>query len=359
MLTGICSRLARVTKPRRLASVNNLRWPTAALSSTSMTYLFLAVTPQTLVSPSSTKGQAQRRHLQRPITLAVYPSALSSTKLLARTQNPNYKKMNTYQAPANPAEIQAPNDGTPSQHDLNPISGVQRATAQSSDAPVMYQGVQLSRQQAEELGILNQPLEPTTKPSHEDKPTTTEDREPNNLDSEFDTDAGAADESVSNETRERVSNLFNERGDILLSSVKDILGEDAELTPETLADLLTEAGVGEEEADKSVQEFTQEFHTVTNGRSALLPEFAKQHPQEAHSATVAALLGDHSELIRVTHLAAQTLDQGTLADGLVESLEANEYQTEVRNGRLWLRGNDIPAWQPWSRVYESFDLAVI
>mgnify|MGYP001562382406 CR=1 FL=1 len=61
---------------------------------------------------------------------------------------------NSYAAPADPTEITLPSDGTVTPYDLNPVAGVQQASATPADAPVMVGGIQLSAQQAREYGFL-------------------------------------------------------------------------------------------------------------------------------------------------------------------------------------------------------------
>ena len=267
--------------------------------------------------------------------------------------------MNTYQAPANPADIVVPSDGSATKHDLNPVSGVQRATATPADAPVMYQGIQLSAAQAAEMGITNEsnPNLTTPNPTTKDEATET-DPSSDNPDNESDIDTSGADEPMDSETLGIIDTLVSQRGDIALTAISNVL-EQGSVTEETLQDLTNATGLDENQAQQVMEVVQLQLDYHTEGASSLLGIAAETNPLEVKSAIVSALSGSYEDAKRLVHQTSQNLDRSSLGANLVEALNADGYETEHRNGRLYVRGHEFPVFEPWSRAYRQFDLSVI
>ena len=53
------------------------------------------------------------------------------------------------------------------------------------------------------------------------------------------------------------------------------------------------------------------------------------------------------------------MDMSSQAEALVEALEADGYETSFSNGRLYLKNNQFPVPQPWSLVYNQFDMTLV
>lgn len=269
--------------------------------------------------------------------------------------------MNTYQAPANPADIVAPSDGSATKHDLNPVSGVQRATATPADAPVMYQGIQLSAAQAAEMGLTTESTPNLTTPN----PTTNEEEAPTNInphsdnpDNESGTDESSAGEPMDAETLGIIDSLVNQRGDVAISAISNIL-EQGSLTESTLSDLTNATGLDESRAQKVMEVVQLQLDYHTEGASSLLGVAAETNPMEVKSAIVSALSGSYEDAKRLVHQTSQNLDRSSLGANLVEALKADGYETEHRNGRLYVRGHEFQVFEPWTRAYTQFDLSVI
>ena len=63
--------------------------------------------------------------------------------------------------------------------------------------------------------------------------------------------------------------------------------------------------------------------------------------------------------MRIIAATASTMDNSSEAEALVEALNGNGYETSYQNGRLYVKGNEYSIPQPWSRVYNQFDLDLI
>lgn len=265
--------------------------------------------------------------------------------------------MNTYQAPLNPADVVAPDDGTATKHDLNPVRGVQHATATPADAPIMYQGIQLSAAQAAEMGI-TQPDLTTTPTTNESETTAETEHLDTSNDHESDSDASSPDEPLEPETLAIIDHLVANRGDVALSAISNVL-EQGQLTDETLADLSNVTGVAPEQAQQIMEVIQLRLDGETEGASSLLSVAAETNPMEVKSAVMAALSGSYDDAKRLVHQTSQNLDRSSLGANLVEALKADGYETEHRNGKLYVKGHEFPVFEPWSRAYTQFDLSVI
>jgi len=53
------------------------------------------------------------------------------------------------------------------------------------------------------------------------------------------------------------------------------------------------------------------------------------------------------------------MDMSSQAEALVEALEADGFKVTFQNGRAYLQGNQFPVPQPWSRVYNQFDMTLV
>lgn len=263
--------------------------------------------------------------------------------------------MNTYQAPANPADIVVPSDGSATKHDLNPISGVQRATARPADAPITYQGIQLSAAQAAEMGLTTESTPNLTTTKDE---TTETDPRSDNSDNESDSDTSGADEPMDSETSRVLDSLVNQRGDVALSAISNIL-EQGNLTESTLSDLTNATGLDENQAQQVMEVVQLQLDYHTEGASSLLGVAAETNPMEVKSAVMSALSGSYEDAKRLVHQTSQNLDRSSMGANLVEALNADGYETKHRNGRLYVKGHEFQVFEPWTRAYTQFDLSVI
>lgn len=267
--------------------------------------------------------------------------------------------MNSYQAPANPADIVVPSDGTATKHDLSPISGVQRATARPSDAPVMYQGIQLSAAQAAEMGLTTESNPNLTTPNPTTKDETTEtDARSDNSDNEPDIDTSSPAEPMDSETLGIIDTLVSQRGDIAISAISNIL-EQGSVSEETLQDLTNATGLEASKAQEVMEVVQLQLDYHTEGASSLLGVAAETNPAEVKSAIVSALSGSYQDAKRLVHQTSQSLDTSSLSENLVEALNADGYDTEYRNGRLYVKGHEFPAYTSWLNAYRHFDLSII
>jgi len=238
--------------------------------------------------------------------------------------------MNTYQAPANPSDIVVPSDGSATKHDLNPVSGVQRATATPADAPVMYQGIQLSAAQAAEMGITTESYPNLTTPN----PTTNEKEVPtetqpsfDNPDHEPDSDTSSSDEPMDAETSRVLDALVSSRGDIAISAISNIL-EQGNVTESTLSDLTNATGLDENQAQQVMDVVQLQLDYHTQGASSLLGVAAETNPAEVKAAILSALSGSYEDAKRLIHQTSQNLDRSSLGANLVESLNASKPESK-------------------------------
>ena len=253
----------------------------------------------------------------------------------------------SYQAEQNPAEITLPSDGSATPIALNPAQGVQRSSAVDPNAPVTIQGVQMSAEQARELGFMNEPEAPVTDVTAQ---------EPSELpETSPEAPEASSDNSLSEGTADVLDSLLGERGDVAMSVVNSVINE-GDITEENLSDLANASGLSPEQAEQAFAEVSEHFDAQLDGNSSLLSLAAESDPQATKSAILAGLHGDFREAERIIAATASTMDKSSSSEALMEALEDNGYELSTNNGRLYLQGNEFPIPQPWSRVYSQFDL---
>ena len=256
----------------------------------------------------------------------------------------------SYQAPADPAAITLPSDGSATPYQLNPTHGVQTAKATPADAPVVIDGVQLSAAQARELGFTNEREAQEASVPNED---LTELPEAPSEDAE-----DVAENVLDEGTAEVLNGLLSDRGDVAMSVVNSVLN-DGDITAENLSDIANASGLSMEQAEQAFAEVSEHFDAQLNGNSSLLSLASESDPQATKSAIVAGLHGDFTDAQRIIAAAASTMDTSSSSEALVDALNENGYETSFSNGRLYVKGNEYSIPQPWSRVYSAFDLDLI
>ena len=256
----------------------------------------------------------------------------------------------SYQAEQNPAEITLPSDGSATPINLNPTQGVQRSSAVDPNAPVTVQGIQMSAAQAREYGFTNEPEAQEASVLNEDLPEAQE--EP----------SGALEEVTENAleegTAEALNSLLSQRGDVAMSAINSIL-ESNELSQEDVSDIANATGLSMEQASEAFEQVTTHLDNVLDGQSSLLSLAAETDSAATKAAIVSALHGSPEEALRIIAATASTMDNSSEAEALVEALEADGFKVTFQNGRAYLQGNQFPVPQPWSRVYNQFDLDLI
>lgn len=256
----------------------------------------------------------------------------------------------SYQAEQNLAEITLPSDGSATPIALNPAQGVQRSSAVDPNAPVTIQGVQMSAEQARELGFTNEPEAPVSNVPSEapvDAPETSPE-----------TPEGAPASVLEEGTAEALSGLLSDRGDVAMTVVNSVIN-DGNISEENISDIANASGLTTEQAEQAFTHVSEHFDAQLNGNSSLLSLASESDPQATKSAIVAGLHGDFTDAKRIIAATASTMDMSSSSEGLIEALENNGYELSTNNGRLYLQGNEFPVPQPWSRVYSAFDLSFI
>ena len=256
----------------------------------------------------------------------------------------------SYQAEQNPADITLPSDGSATPIALNPAQGVQRSSAVDPNAPVTVQGIQMSAEQAKEYGFTAEPeAQEASVPSeapveaHEASPELPED---------------VAESFLDEGTAEALDSLLGERGDVAMSAINSIL-ESNELSQENVSDIANATGLSMEQAEQAFEQVTDHLDNVLDGQSSLLSLAAETDSAATKSAIVSALHGSPEEALRIIASASSTMDISSQGEALVEALEADGFKVTFQNGRAYLQGNQFPVPQPWSRVYNQFDLDLI
>ena len=143
-----------------------------------------------------------------------------------------------------------------------------------------------------------------------------------------------------------------------MSVVNSVL-TDGNISEENLSDIANASGLSMEQAEQAFAEVSEHFDAQLNGNSSLLSLASESDPQATKSAIIAGLHGDYSEAERLIAATASTMDMSSQAEALVEALEADGYETSFSNGRLYLKNNQFPVPQPWSRVYNQFDMTLV
>jgi len=256
-------------------------------------------------------------------------------------------KYESYQAPANPSEINLPSDGSSTPYQLNPTQGVQTATATPADAPVVIDGVQLSASQAKEYGFTNEPEAQEASVPNEDLPEAQEGT------SELPEDV--TENALDEDTADVLDSLLSERGDVAMSAINSIL-ESNELSQENVSDIANATGLTIDQASEAFEQVAAHLDSVLDGQSSLLSLAAETDSAATKSAIVSALHGSPEDAQRIIAATASTIDTSSSSEALMEALEDNGYELSTNNGRLYLQGNEFPVPQPWSRVYSQFDL---
>ena len=256
----------------------------------------------------------------------------------------------SYIAEPSPAELTLPSDGSATPIALNPAQGVQRSSAVDPNAPVTIQGVQMSAAQARELGFMNEPeAQEASVPS--EAPVDAPEASP-----ELPEDA--PDSVLEEGTAEALNGLLSERGDVAMSAINSIL-ESNELSQENVSDIANATGLSMEQASEAFGQVTTHLDNVLDGQSSLLSLAAETDSAATKSAIVSALHGSPEEAMRIIASTQSTMDTSSEAEALVEALEADGFKVTFQNGRAYLQGNQFPVPQPWSRVYNQFDMPLI
>ena len=256
----------------------------------------------------------------------------------------------SYSAEPSPADITLPSDGSATPINLNPTQGVQRSSAEDPNAPVIIQGIQMSAEQARELGYLNDTPEAPQVATQEAPIDSLEEL------------SGALEEATENAleegTAEALNSLLSERGDIAMSAINSIL-EANELSQENVSNIANATGLSMEQAEQAFEQVTDHLDNVLDGQSSLLSLAAEQDSAATKSAIVSALHGSPEDALRIIAATASTMDTSSQAEALFEALEADGFKVTFQNGRAYLQGNHFPVPQPWSRVYNQFDMTLI
>jgi len=256
----------------------------------------------------------------------------------------------SYQAEQNPAEITLPSDGSATPYQLNPTHGVQTAKATPADAPVTIQGIQMSAEQARELGFTNEPEAPVADVTAQG-PSELPEASP-------EAPEASSDSSLDEDTAGALGSLLSSRGDVAMSAINSVL-ESNELSQEDVSDIANATGLSMEQASEAFEQVTTHLDNVLDGQSSLLSLAAETDSAATKAAIVSALHGSPEEALRIIAATASTMDNSSEAEALVEALEADGFKVTFQNGRAYLQGNQFPVPQPWSRVYNQFDLDLI
>ena len=256
----------------------------------------------------------------------------------------------SYQAPADPAAITLPSDGSATPYELNPAKGIQRSSAEDPNAPVTIQGIQMSVSQAKEYGFTSEPEAPVSSVPSEplvDAPEASSEAQEDGADSFL--DEGTADV---------LEGLLSARGDIAIGAINSVL-ESNELSQGDVSDIANATGLSMEQASEAFEQVATHLDNVLDGQSSLLSLAAETDSAATKASIVSALHGSPEEAMRIIAATASTMDNSSEAEALVEALNGNGYETSYQNGRLYVKGNEYSIPQPWSRVYNQFDLDLI
>ena len=256
----------------------------------------------------------------------------------------------SYQAEQNPADITLPSDGSATPIALNPAQGVQRSSAVDPNAPVTIQGIQMSAAQAKEYGFTNEPEAPVA------DVTAQEPSELPEASSELPEDV--ADSYLEEGTADVLGSLLSSRGDVAMSAINSVL-ESNELSQEDVSDIANATGLSMEQASEAFEQVAAHLDNVLDGQSSLLSLAAETDSAATKAAIVSALHGSPEEAMRIIASTQSTMDTSSEAEALVEALEADGFKVTFQNGRAYLQGNQFPVPQPWSRVYNQFDMTLI
>jgi len=256
----------------------------------------------------------------------------------------------SYQAEQNPAEITLPSDGSATPIALNPAQGVQRSSALDPNAPVTIQGIQMSAAQAKEYGFTAEPEAPVADVTAQ---------EPSELpEASPEAPEASSDSSLDEDTAGALGSLLSSRGDVAMSAINSVL-ESNELSQEDVSDIANATGLSMEQASEAFEQVTTHLDNVLDGQSSLLSLAAEQDSAATKSAIVSALHGSPEDAQRLIAATASTMDTSSEAGSLIEALEADGFKVTFQNGRAYLQGNQFPVPQPWSRVFNQFDMILI
>ena len=271
---------------------------------------------------------------------------------------------NSYNAPADPTAITLPSDGTATPYDLNPVAGVQQASATPADAPVMVGGIQLSAQQAREYGFISdtqnqvEVLTPAKGTLDQATDASLSDSSKPDADAQrIDDDAGfeATAPELDAGTQEVLENLLSDRGDVAMQAINSVL-DGGDLTEANLSEIANASGLNFEQAQHAFENVTEHLDSLLGGQSSMLSLAAESDSAATKSAILSALHGSPEEAQRLIAAASSTMDVSSQREALVDALEEKGYAITFQQGRLYLQGNEFPVAQPWSRVFSQFDL---
>lgn len=237
------------------------------------------------------------------------------------------------------------------------VGGVTRASATLDDGLVSYEGMQLPRSVAEDMGLI-----PRTAPSDINyklnnavkTETVTE-----NTDSANDILADLPMLSESQTTLLDQAIAYD--GGAVDKAISDVLAY-GDLSDNTLSDLVRASGGDVDSVNKTIADVSlnldaqvETLSGITEA-SELLRLASEAQPKMVKASLMSAINGDVSSALDLVKSTYANLDKTSYRASLVETLKAANYQTIDKQGNLYLIGNDLAEPTAWSTASSLFTI---
>ena len=232
--------------------------------------------------------------------------------------------------------------------------GVRKATATLDDGLIEYEGIQLPRAIAEQMGLVQRSVQndinyvvdvhnqtDTAQESTDDVLADLpmlDDAQTSLLDQALAFDGGSVDKAIS-----------------------DLLAH-GDLQPNTLEDLARASGADFDTVNSTIEAVSNNIDAQVEALSGvanaseLLRLASETQPNLTKTAIMSAVNGDVSNALDLAKQTYANLDTTSYRGELEHTLTENGYRTYNKNGRLYVSGNELPDPTAWSTACSLFSL---
>ena len=236
--------------------------------------------------------------------------------------------------------------------------GVYKATATLDDGLVNYNGIQLPRSVAADMGII--PRQATNDIHYQLNNAVQTETAQEDTTSTSDVLAGVPD-IVSAEQSTLLNQAIAFDGGSVDRAISDVLTK-GDLTPNTLEDLARASGADVDTIHQTVSDIGAgldrqiEALSGVEGASDLLRLAAESEPNMVKASLMAAVNGDVSNAMDIAKHTYANLDTTSYRSALIETLEQSGYQTITKHGGLFVMGKEFADPTAWSTASALFSL---
>lgn len=232
--------------------------------------------------------------------------------------------------------------------------GVRKATATLDDGLIEYDGIQLPRAMAEQMGLVQRSVQNDINYEINVANQTETAQES--------TDDVLADIPMLDETQ---TSLLDQAiaydGGSVDKAISDVLAH-GDLTPNTLEDLARASGADLDTVNSTVSDISTnldaqvEALSGVSNASELLRLASESQPNLTKTAIMSAVNGDVSNALDLAKQTYANIDTTSYRGELESTLNNSGYKTFNKNGRLYVQGGELPDPTAWSTACSLFTL---